>query len=114
MENEAGIISRMKEIQLLYFDGCPSWQDALANLRQLIETDKLDVQVHLIEIASAQQAQDERFLGSPSFRLNGVDLWPETRARYNMSCRVYQTDQGMRGSPTVEMLREKIQEILTH
>lgn len=102
----------MNEIQLLYFDGCPSWQTALANLRQVIEAENLDVQIHLIEITSPQQAQDERFLGSPSFRLNGTDLWPGTRARYNMSCRVYQTDQGMRGSPTIEMLRDKIQEIL--
>ena len=104
----------MNEIQLLYFDGCPSWQTALANLRQVIESENLDGQVHLVEITSPQQAQDERFLGSPSFRLNGVDLWPEIRARYNMSCRVYQTDQGMRGSPTAAMLREKIQEILAH
>jgi hypothetical protein len=104
----------MKEIQLLYFDGCPSWQTALANLRQVIETENLDYQVHLIEITSPQQAQDERFLGSPSFRRNGVDLWPEIRTHYNMSCRVYQTEQGMRGSPTAEMLREKIQEILAH
>lgn len=104
----------MKEIQLLYFDDCPSWQTALANLRQVIETENLDFQVHLIEITTSQQAQEERFLGSPSFRLNGVDLWPETRTRYNMSCRVYQTDEGMRGSPTVEMLREKIQEILAN
>ncbi len=114
MKNEAGIISLMNNIELLYFDGCPSWQEALENLRQVIETENLDYQVHLIEVTSPQQAQDERFLGSPSFRLNGVDLWPETRARYNMSCRVYQTDQGMRGSPTVEMLREKIQEILAN
>jgi hypothetical protein len=42
----------MNEIQLLYFDGCPSWQEAFANLRQVIETDKLDVQVRLIEITS--------------------------------------------------------------
>jgi hypothetical protein len=29
-----------------------------------------------------------------------------------MSCRVYQTNQGMRVSPTAEMLGEKINEIL--
>ncbi len=104
----------MIEIEILYFEGCPSWQEALANLRQVIQTDQLDVQVRLIEITSPQQAHDERFLGSPSFRLNGVDLWPESRTRYNMSCRVYQTDQGLRGSPTVEMLREKIQVILAN
>jgi hypothetical protein len=102
----------MNEIELLYFDGCPSWQNALDNLHQVIETEDLPCQVRLIEITTPRQAQAERFLGSPSFRLNGVDMWPETRTRYNMSCRVYQTNQGMRGSPTVEMLREKILEML--
>jgi len=98
----------MNEIELLYFDGCPSWQTALENLRQVIEAENLPYQVRLIEIVTPQQAQDEHFLGSPSFRMNGTDLWPETRSRYNMSCRVYQTPQGMRGSPTVEMLHERI------
>ncbi len=101
----------MNEIELLYFDGCPSWKTALENLRQVLETENLPYPIRLIEIATPQQAQEECFLGSPSFRLNGTDLWPETRTRYNMSCRVYQTDQGMRGSPSVEMLREKIREL---
>lgn len=101
----------MKEIELLYFDGCPSWQEALENLRQVIEKEDLPYRVRLIEITTPQQAQEERFLGSPSFRINGMDLWPETRTRYNMSCRVYKTNQGMRGSPTYEMIFDKLQEI---
>ena len=113
----------MYEIELLYFDGCPSWHTALDNLREAIEEitlpqeitlpegETLPLQVRLIEITNPQQAQDEHFLGSPSIRMNGVDLWPESRSRYNLSCRVYQTAQGMRGSPTVEMLRERIQSL---
>jgi len=117
----------MCEIELLYFDGCPSWHTALDNLREAIEEITLPqeinlpqeitppreitlpLQVRLIEITNPQQAQDEHFLGSPSIRMNGVDIWPESRSRYNLSCRIYQTAQGMRGSPTVEMLRERIQ-----
>ena len=102
----------MNEIELLYFDGCPSWQTALENLSQVIEAENLPYQVRLIEIVTPQQAQDEHFLGSPSFRMNGTDLWPEIRNRYNMNCRVYQTPQGMRGSPTVEMFHERMQEFL--
>ena len=103
----------MDEIELLYFDGCPSWQTALENLHQAIAAENLSHQVRLIEITTPQQAQEERFLGSPSFRMNGRDLWSEKRSRYNMSCRVYQTDQGMRGSPTVDMLRVQIRELLS-
>ena len=102
----------MHEIELLYFDGCSSWQTALENLNQVIQAENLLHQVRLVEITTPQQAQAERFLGSPSFRLDGRDLWPESRSRYNMSCRVYQTADGMRGSPSFEMLRERIRERL--
>jgi len=57
----------MPEIELLYFDGCPSWQTALENLRVVIEAEKLPHQVRLVEIITPQQAQAERFLGSPRF-----------------------------------------------
>jgi len=103
----------MPEIELLYFDGCPSWQTALENLRLVIEAEKLPHQVRLVEITTPQQAQEERFLGSPSFRMDGIDLWPEARSRYNMSCRVYQTTEGLRGCPTVEMLRERFRDLLS-
>jgi len=103
----------MPEIALLYFDGCPSWQTALENLRLVIEAGNLPHQVHLVEITTPQQAQAERFLGSPSFRMDGIDLWPEIHSRYTLNCRVYQTSEGMRGSPTVEMLRERIRDLLS-
>jgi hypothetical protein len=103
----------MPAIELLYFDGCPSWQSALENLRLVIEAENLPHQVRLVEITTPQQAQAERFLGSPSFRMDGTDLWPETHSQYNLNCRVYQTTEGMRGSPTVEMLRERIIDLLS-
>lgn len=102
----------MQSIDLLYFDGCPSWQIGLENLRQAIEAEKLSTEIHLIEIKTPEQAQAEKFLGSPSFRMNGVDLWPEERSRYLLSCRVYHTSDGLRGAPAIEMLREQIHLIL--
>jgi hypothetical protein len=102
----------MLTLELLYFDGCPSWQNALENMRRAIEAENLPHEVCLIEITTDEQAQEERFLGSPSFRINGADLWPEARSRYNLSCRVYPTAQGLSGSPTVDMLRARIRELL--
>jgi hypothetical protein len=102
----------MNEITLLYFDGCPSWQPALENLEKVLESEQIPAEITLVKIDSADQAQREHFLGSPSIRVNGVDLWPEERANYSLSCRVYHTPMGMRGSPTLEMLREKLQEAI--
>jgi len=97
-------------IDLLYFDGCPSWQDGLENLKAALEAEGIRAEVNMVKVLDDATALEARFLGSPSFRINEQDLWPEERARYHLSCRVYATPQGMKGVPTVEMLRERLRE----
>ncbi len=96
------------QIELFYFDGCPSWEGALENLKAALQAEGLQADIRLVKVESDEEAARLKFLGSPSFRVDGVDWWPEERQRYNLSCRVYATPQGMRGAPTVEMLREKL------
>ena len=99
------------EINLLYFDGCPSWQTALANLQTALSEEGRDIAIHLIEVKSDQEAAGARFLGSPSFQIDGVDFWPQDRPSYSMNCRIYRTTEGLKGWPTVDMFRQKLQEI---
>jgi hypothetical protein len=98
----------MIRIELLYFESCPSWQEGLENLQQAVARLQLDARISLVNITDDDQAQQEKFCGSPTFRVNGADLWCEERAEYHLSCRVYHTAQGLQGSPTVEMLCEEI------
>jgi hypothetical protein len=96
------------EINLLYFDGCPSWQKGLANLQTALREERLDISINLVEVKSDHEATDAMFMGSPSFQVNGQDFWPDDRPSYPMNCRVYGTTEGLKGWPTVEMLRDKI------
>ncbi len=96
------------KIQLLYFDGCPSWETALHNLKAACALEGLPAEIELVEVRDDDDAARLRFLGSPSIVVDGQDLWPETRKAYYMSCRMYRTPEGMRGWPTVEMLRERL------
>jgi hypothetical protein len=96
------------QINLYYFDGCSSWEDALENLKAALAAEGQEAVINLVDVQDETVATRLKFLGSPSFRVNGVDLWPEERQRYHLSCRVYATPQGMLGAPTVEMLREKL------
>lgn len=100
------------EINLLYFEGCPSWKKALANLQIASMKVNLDMRIKLIDVKSAQEATNVKFLGSPSFQINGQDLWPEARQSYLMNCRVYKTNEGLKGWPTIEMLRQKLLETI--
>ncbi|KAF0111992.1 MAG: alkylmercury lyase [Chloroflexi bacterium] len=99
------------EIYLLYFDGCPSWQNAMAKLETASREEKLDISIKLVEVKSDLEATDAKFLGSPSFQINSEDFWPEDRQTYSMNCRVYRTIEGLKGWPSVEMFRQKLIEI---
>ena len=94
-------------IELLYFDGCPSWEKSLENLKAALAAEGLQAGIRLVRVEDDDQAAQMKFLGSPSFRVDGVDLWPEERQRYNLNCRVFGTPGGITGVPTVEMLREQ-------
>lgn len=96
------------KIELLYFDGCPSWQAGLQKLTAALRAEDIQAAVELVKVSDDAEAEAKRFLGSPSFRVSGVELWPEAREQYALGCRVYPTAQGLRGTPTVEMLRERL------
>jgi hypothetical protein len=96
------------EIELSYFDGCPSWQEGLENLKSALKAEGLEPSISIVLVNDDAEAARMKFLGSPSFCVDGADLWPEERQRFNLSCRVYPTPLGLRGAPTVEMLREKL------
>jgi hypothetical protein len=100
------------EIELLYFEGCPAWEEALANLKTALALEGVKAQLRLTCVRDNDHAAQVKFLGSPSFRINGKDLWPEERTRYNLSCRVYPTAQGLKGAPTIEMFREALRSLI--
>jgi len=88
-------------VELLYWDGCPSHPQALADLRAaLAELGRPDLDVAVRRIEDDAQAEAERFVGSPTIRVGGRDAFPppddEPPA---LACRVYRLADG-RFSPT--------------
>ena len=85
----------------------------MKNLMAALEAEGLEAEIHIVNVAYNQEAARLKFLGSPSFQVNGVDLWDEARQGYDLSCRVYLTPEGMKGAPAAEMLREKLSTFVT-
>jgi hypothetical protein len=100
------------QIDLLYFDDCPSWQSGLENLKAALLAEGMQAEIRLVQVEDYAEATRLKFLGSPSFQINDGDLWPEQRDLYALSCRVYSTSLGLKGAPTVEMLREKLRTVV--
>jgi hypothetical protein len=93
------------EVELLFWEGCPSHPAALADLRAALGD---DVPVTVREVLSEEQAVAERFLGSPTIRVDGEDLFPSDEPP-SLSCRIYRLADG-RFSPTPDpgLLREAL------
>lgn len=100
-----------RKIAVLYFDGCPSWRQGVENLYAALSRLGRDWPVELIQVHDDEQAARLRFLGSPSFQVDGQDLWPDERSAYCLSCRIYTTPEGLRGWPTVDMLQERLRSV---
>ncbi len=96
------------KVELLYIDECPSWETGLQNLKSAMQQESIVADIDLVKIRDDVEATRFKFLGSPSFLVNGDDLWHETRETFALSCRVYATPNGIKGFPTVEMLRKKL------
>jgi hypothetical protein len=94
------------KVELLYFDGCPSHAHLLPRLRALIDDAGVGADVELRRVESLDAAVAERFLGSPSVRVDGRDIEPgaEERTDFGLKCRLYPTPDGLRGTPADEQL----------
>jgi hypothetical protein len=97
-------------IELLYWDGCPSHPEAEALLRDVLASRGLMTEVELREVVSQEQAEAERFPGSPTIRIDGRDVDPHgAGARPALTCRIYVLPDG-RASPVPS--REQLEEAL--
>jgi hypothetical protein len=93
-------------VELLYFDGCPNHEALLPRLREIVADADVSAEIDLRTITDDDAARRERFLGSPTVRVDGHDIEPdaERRADYGMKCRLYRTAAGLSGQPAEEWL----------
>ncbi len=92
------------DVQLLFFAGCPNWQETDQRLRTALAVLALEVVPTYVSVTTAEDAERLRFRGSPTVLLDGADPFADDRAPVGLSCRVFPTPDGLRGSPTVEQL----------
>ena len=86
---------------MLHTEGCPNAADYLPRLRRLVADAGVSDPVRVRMIAGPEEAQRERFLGSPTIRVEGRDVDPgaDTRRDYGLSCRLYVGPSGVSGTP---------------
>ena len=98
-------------VELLYWEGCPSHPQALADLRAALDSLGLgDLPVALTRVEDDEQVRATGFVGSPTIRVDGADAFPPADDEpLGLACRVYRLPDG-RVSPTPdpEQLRDAL------
>lgn len=92
------------KVEVLYFDGCVNHEALLGHLADLLEQAGINTPIRLVEVPDDEIAQRERFLGSPTVRIDGRDIEPgaDNRSDFGLKCRLYRTPDGLGGIPADE------------
>src|SRR5579883_177461 len=107
--------SAMK-IEILYFDGCPHYRPAVERVKEALRQEGLTAELVEINVPDVARAQELKFLGSPTIRVNGKDIEPAARLSMNfgLMCRTY-VDAGRRtGVPPLELIRAALRDAAGH
>ena len=97
-------------VEILYFEGCPNHEGALALVERVAGELELDPEIRLVNVPDPATAERLRFLGSPTVRVGGRDVEPagETRSQYVLACRIYRTEHGTTGQPPEAWVRDAL------
>lgn len=99
-------------IEVLYFDGCPNHSSAVDRIRDLLKEEGIAAEISEVKISDEKTAQAIGFLGSPSIRINGLDVEAAVQSSkdFGMMCRTYFEGGKQVGLPSRESIRAAIRE----
>lgn len=94
-------------VEFLYTPGCGCAEPALRVLRQVLADEHCETPLVVRLIADEEEALRYRFHGSPTIRIDGVDIEGPSveRQPYSLRCRVYDPYGECSGVPEAEGIR---------
>jgi hypothetical protein len=83
------------QVELLFWEGCPSHPQALADLREAMDELGLDSDaIEVRHVDTDERAGAEGFVGSPTIRIDGVDIQHPGDEPTALTCRIYHRRDG--------------------
>jgi len=97
------------EITLLHVADCPNLGLARDRVTQAAEQAGLVVRVHERLVSDLAEVAGLGFTGSPTILIDGVDPFATADTIPSVACRLYVTDDGVQGAPSIEELVKVLQ-----
>jgi hypothetical protein len=93
------------KIEVLYFEDCPNHLPTMQRINAVLREEGCNADVREILVPDASTAARVKFLGSPTVRVNGIDIEPAAKDRrdFGLMCRRYTG-----GVPSDELIRAAV------
>lgn len=100
-------------INFLYFEECPSHEQALERLKKVISEEGVEADISVVRVETEEEARDLEFAGSPTILIEGRDISPHLEPpNYALTCRAYQLENGrISPLPSEDMIRRTIKAV---
>jgi hypothetical protein len=92
-------------IQVLCVPDCRNCKPTIDRVRQVLGSEGVDARVEEVLVGEETAARSLRFPGSPTVRVNGVDVEPSGQSAFGLTCRLYADGTGL---PAEQALRRAI------
>lgn len=99
------------QIELLWFGDCPNHEAAERLLRERMAALGIHAEVERIQVEDEEHGIEVRFPGSPTIRVDGVDVEPGWTDCEDCTprCRLYPTSGGLNGLPEAAWIDAALQ-----
>jgi len=105
--------TKQNVIKILYTDTCPFWKETLQLINEVATDMKTKVTIKKVKVKNEEDAKRLRFPGSPTVRINGVDIDPAAKPTEGfIGCRIYVNNGRAQELPPKEMVKSAFQRLL--
>ena len=95
-------------IELLYLDDCPGHETVILWIREILpELDK-SAEFKMIHVRNPTQAEELKFVGSPTIRIDGQEVFPSEDKEYGMKYRMFEGKRGENSFPPRKLIEEAL------
>jgi len=95
------------KVEVLYVADCPSHTPTVRLLKDVLAAEGVQAEVKEVLVVDGKMASELKFLGSPTIRINGLDIAPESPKGGTLACRLYPGSPQI-GVPPMEMVRRAV------
>jgi len=82
-------------IEVFYVPGCPNHQPAIDSLKDVLQSAAINAPIQEIAVMDEAMASRLKFPGSPTIRIDGIDVESNHRESCGLACRLYSNGTGV-------------------